>query len=62
MPVQLKISFAHSAVSDLEDIFEFYKEQKIPHIGERLVRKIFKDVELLSEQPDILGIHEKYYF
>ncbi len=48
-----KISFAHSAVSDLEDITEFYKEQNVPHVGERLIRKVFKEVELLSEQPDI---------
>jgi toxin ParE1/3/4 len=49
----VKISFSYSAVSDLENVLEFYKKQKVPHVGERLVRKIFKDIELLSEQPGI---------
>lgn len=53
MPKHLKISFALSAVTDLEDVLEFYKEQKVPHVGERLVQKIFQDIEILSEQPDI---------
>jgi len=53
MPKHLKISFALSAVSDLEDVLEFYNEQKVPHVGERLVQKIFQDIELLSEKPDI---------
>ena len=53
MPGRLKISFALSAVFDLEDVLEFYKEQKAAHVGELLVKKIFKDIELLYEQPDI---------
>jgi toxin ParE1/3/4 len=53
MPVQLKISFAHSALSDLEEVLEFYNEKKISHFGERLVQTVFKDIKLLSEQPDI---------
>lgn len=53
MPKHLKISFALSAVTDLEDVLEFYKEQKVPHVGERLVQKVFQDIGLLSEQPDI---------
>lgn len=53
MRKHVKISFSHSAVSDLEDILEFYKKQKVPHVGERLVRTVFQDIELLSEQPEI---------
>ncbi len=53
MPGQLKISFALSALSDLEDVLKFYKEQNVPHVGERLVQKIFKDVELFYEKSDI---------
>ena len=53
MPIQLKITFARSALSDLEKVFEFYNEQKIPPVGERLVKKVFEDIELLSEQPDM---------
>jgi len=40
-------------VSDLEDVLAFYKEQKIPQAGERLVKKTLKEIELLSEQPDM---------
>ena len=50
---RLKITLAHSAIFDLEDVIEFYKEQKIPQVGERLVGEIFKEIELLSEQPDM---------
>lgn len=53
MPTRFKISFAHSAVSDLEDVILYYEEQEIPHVGERLVRKVFEDIEILSEQPDL---------
>ncbi|MCD4719340.1 MAG: type II toxin-antitoxin system RelE/ParE family toxin [Desulfobacula sp.] len=53
MAVQNKISFAVSAFRDLEDVFEYYKEQKIPHVGERLVAQVIKDIELLGEQPDM---------
>lgn len=53
MAGQYQISFAHSAVSDLEDVLAFYKEQKNPQAGERLVKKILKEIELLSEQPDM---------
>ncbi|MCG8642753.1 MAG: type II toxin-antitoxin system RelE/ParE family toxin [Desulfobacterales bacterium] len=53
MPGPLNISFANSAVSDLEDILEFYKEQKIPHVGEKLVGEILKNIDLLSMQPDM---------
>jgi plasmid stabilization system protein ParE len=53
MSGHLKILFALSAGSDVEDVLEFYKEQKVPHVGERLVKKIFKDIELIYEQPDL---------
>lgn len=53
MPKHLKISFALSAVTDLEDVLEFYKEQKVPDVGERLFQNVFQDIALLSEQPDI---------
>jgi len=53
MAGQYQISFAHSAVSDLEDVLAFYKEQKIPQVGERLVKKIIQEIELLSEEPDM---------
>ncbi len=53
MVVQIKISFAGSALGDLEDVLEYYKEAKIPHVGERLVSQVIKDIELLGKQPEM---------
>jgi plasmid stabilization system protein ParE len=52
MSVKIKISFALSALGDLEDVLEYYREQKIPEVGERLAGNIITDIELLVEQPD----------
>ena len=48
-----KISFASSALQDLEDILVYYREQKLSHVGERLVSQIIQDIELLGSQPDM---------
>ncbi len=48
-----KVSFSHSAISDLEDIITFYRELKVHQVGERLVKKIFKEAKSLAEQPDM---------
>ena len=53
MAARNKISFAVSALRDLEDVLEYYKEQKILHVGERLVAQVIKDIELLGKQPDM---------
>ncbi len=53
MTDRVQISFSHSALSDLEDVIEFYAGREVPHVGKRLVKKVFEDVELLSEQPSI---------
>jgi toxin ParE1/3/4 len=50
---KIKISLAESAIKDLEDILEYYNEQKIPHVGNRLVRQVIDDVEYLKDQPDM---------
>jgi plasmid stabilization system protein ParE len=42
-----------SALSDLEEILAFYKEQAVPHAGQRLVGGIVADVELLASQPEM---------
>ncbi|MBU0480570.1 MAG: type II toxin-antitoxin system RelE/ParE family toxin [Proteobacteria bacterium] len=47
------VTFAASAIGDLEDILGFYKEQAIPQVGQRLVSKIISDIELLASQPEI---------
>jgi toxin ParE1/3/4 len=47
------ISFAASALGDLEEILNYYKEQAVPHVGQRLVGGIIADVELLASQPEM---------
>lgn len=53
MSAKIKISFARTALGDLDDILEYYKEQQVPHDGERLVGSVIEDIELLGEQPDM---------
>ena len=53
MTKQIKISFAVSALHDLEEVLEYYEEHKVPHIGKKLVAKVIKDIELLVDNPEI---------
>jgi len=53
MTVQIKILFADSALRDLEDVFEYYKNQKISHVGKKLVTQVIIDIELFGSQPDM---------
>ena len=46
--MSFEITFSNSALSDLEEILEYYSEQK----GQKLVSKVIQDVEILKEQPD----------
>jgi plasmid stabilization system protein ParE len=50
---RVSISFADSAVSDLQNILAYYEEQSVPDIGKRLLAEIITDIELLKEQPDM---------
>jgi len=56
MPERIKITFAESALADLQDVLENYREQQVPLVGEKLVKNVIQDIELLSEQPDMGGI------
>lgn len=49
---RLAITFAESAIQDLLEIKEYYREQQVPEIGERYVREIFILVEGLRTHPD----------
>ena len=53
MAAKVSITFADSAVSDLQDILTYYEEQSIPDIGKRLVAEIIDDIELLKGQLDM---------
>ena len=52
MPKVLHILLADSAVTDLEEIREYYFEQQVPDVGDRLVREIIALIEGLSSHPD----------
>lgn len=52
MPARHTISFAESAVADLEDIRAWYAGLEVPEVGERLVRAVVSQVERLAEFPE----------
>jgi plasmid stabilization system protein ParE len=47
------VSFAESALRDLEEIKAWYAGQGVSDIGERLVAEIFQRVETLVDHPHI---------
>jgi len=49
----MKVLIADSAFEDLEAIQNYYKENNIPHVGEKYVSTILHKLELLEEFPDI---------
>ena len=50
---QVVISFAESALRDLEKIKAWYAGQGVSDIGNRFVAEIFQRVETLVKHPDI---------
>ncbi len=51
MPVKATISFASSAVTDLEDIQAYYNNEKVPDVGKRLTDEIIAQIERLAAHP-----------
>lgn len=51
MPRRHGITFAVSAVKDLEDIRQWYADQLVPDVGERLLREVVDQVERLVDFP-----------
>ena len=49
----MPVEFAESAVEDLEEIRDWYAQEQVPQVGERLVREIFDQVESLAAHPDM---------
>jgi plasmid stabilization system protein ParE len=47
------ISFAESALRDLEEVQAWYAEQGVPDIGARLVEEVFQRVQALADHPDM---------
>ena len=52
MPSRRRITFAVSAVTDLEEVRRWYVEQGAPEVGERLLREIVAAVERLAAFPE----------
>lgn len=52
MPRKHSITFAESAINDLEEIRGWYAEQQVPEVGERLVGELVSEVERLSDFPE----------
>jgi len=52
MSKKFVVTFAESAVLDLEDIRAYYQEQHVPEIGERFLREIINLGEDLPSLPD----------
>lgn len=47
-----RITFAESAVKDLEDVRDWYASQLAPEVGDRLVGEVIERVNQLAEFPD----------
>lgn len=52
MATCVNITFAVSAVQDLEGIKPYYLEQGVPDIGDRFIKEIVELAEELSVHPD----------
>ena len=47
------VRFAESALADLESIRDWYAEQDVPEVGERLIGEIVASIEALADHPDM---------
>jgi plasmid stabilization system protein ParE len=47
-----EITFAASAVNDLDDIRSWYADQQVPAVGDNLLREIVSQVERLGAFPE----------
>ena len=47
------ISFAESALGDLEEVQAWYTEQGVSGVGARLVEEVFRRVQALADHPDM---------
>ena len=47
------ISFAESALRDLEEARTWYVEQGVPEVGTRLLEEVLQRIQALAEHPDM---------
>ena len=52
MAARRRVSFAPSALTNLEEIRSWYADQQVPEVGERLVREIVAAVLRLADFPE----------
>ncbi|HOI74717.1 MAG TPA: type II toxin-antitoxin system RelE/ParE family toxin [Syntrophales bacterium] len=52
MPHKKRITFAASAVRDLESISSWYTNQQVPAVGEKLLKEIISKIERLADFPE----------
>lgn len=50
---KVSLTFAESAVQDLEEIRAWYERERVPDVGQRLVAEVFERVEALQDNPDM---------
>lgn len=50
---RISIRFAESAATDLEAIRDWYAEQEVEHVGDRLVAEILERIEALRAHPEM---------
>jgi len=52
MAARRRVSFAPSALANLEEIRSWYTDEQVPEVGERLVREIVAAVLRLADFPE----------
>jgi toxin ParE1/3/4 len=52
MPRKRRVTFAASAVADLEEIRAWYAKLQVPDVGERMLREVLSQVERLANFPE----------
>ena len=50
---RIQLTFAESAISDLEAIKRWYAGQAVPEVGDRFVKEILERVDGLRDHPDM---------
>lgn len=49
----MKITLALSAITDLEDIKDYYHQQGVPQVGEKCVVDIVAHIQTLADHPNV---------
>lgn len=52
MSKKISVTFAESAILDLEEIRDYYQKQHVPEVGENFLQEIIVLIESLPTHPD----------